>query len=99
MIGQLNVKKKGGVIIIAGLYLITSIIFGLIYYSIRGNNNFKGLDEKSSFIDCLYFSLTTTSTVGYGDISPKSELARLFVILHQITLLSEIVIFVANSFR
>ena len=99
MIGQLNVTKKKGVIIIATLYLITSIIFGLIYYSIRGNNNFKGLDEKSSFIDCLYFSLTTTSTVGYGDISPKSELARLFVILHQITLLSEIVILLANNIR
>ena len=30
-------------------------------------------------LDALYFTMTTFSTVGYGDISPKSEVARALV--------------------
>ena len=82
-------------------YIVTSIVYGYIYYNIRGNDNFSGLDfqstftnsslRKSTFIDCLYFSFTTTSTVGYGDISPKSQLSRIIVMTHQLIILSEIV--------
>ena len=32
-----------------------------------------------SRLDALYFTMTTFSTVGYGDISPKSEVARALV--------------------
>jgi hypothetical protein len=72
-------------------YIVTSIVYGYIYYNIRGHDNFTGLNFQSTFIDCLYFSFTTTSTVGYGDISPKSQLSRIIVITHQLVILSEIV--------
>lgn len=36
----------------------------------------------NALVDPLYFSATTTSTVGYGDLSPKTRLARLVVIVH-----------------
>ena len=42
----------------------------------RDDDNFHGLDKDSSFIDCLYFSFTTSSTVGYGDIAPMTELGQ-----------------------
>ena len=51
-------------------------IFGLAYYwqqqsvrlgSLQGN--FDG-----SLLDCVYFSFTTYSTVGYGDIEPVGHL-------------------------
>ncbi|VDL97305.1 unnamed protein product [Schistocephalus solidus] len=32
-----------------------------------------------SYTDCLYFTLVTMSTVGYGDITPATLLGRLFV--------------------
>lgn len=34
---------------------------------------------KFSFIDSLYFTSTTSATVGYGDIVPKSDKAKFFV--------------------
>ena len=64
--------------------LIICIIFSIIYYVIKSEDNFIGLNDNSTFVDCLYFSLTTASSVGYGDISPKSQLARVFVMFQQI---------------
>ena len=64
--------------------IIICLIFSIIYYVIKSEDNFNGLDNESSFIDCLYFSLTTASSVGYGDISPKSQLAKVFVMFQQL---------------
>lgn len=90
-----NTNKIQKLIIV---YSIIAIIYGFIYFFIKGNNNFNGLTEYSTLIDCLYFSFTTTSTVGYGDISPKSQIAKIIVITHQIILLSEIFyIFIPNK--
>lgn len=36
-------------------------------------------NEPLSVIDTLYFSLVTLTTVGYGDIAPRTELARAIV--------------------
>jgi len=72
-------------------YIFTVLLYAFIYYNIKGNNNFKGLNKDSTFIDCLYFSFTTTSTVGYGDISPKSQLARIVVMTHHLIILSEVI--------
>ena len=51
---------------------------------------FSGIDFRSPTshervidpIPYLYFSVATIATVGYGDIFPKSDLARLLTILH-----------------
>ena len=37
--------------------------------------------EAYNIFDYVYFTLVTMSTVGYGDISPLSEIGRLFVII------------------
>jgi voltage-gated potassium channel len=37
--------------------------------------------DFSSYIDSLYFSLVTLTTVGYGDIVPLTEFARKIVML------------------
>lgn len=36
------------------------------------------IDDEVSFVDVLYFTVVTLTTVGYGDIVPVSESARLF---------------------
>ena len=36
------------------------------------------VDGNISFIDVLYFTAITVTTVGYGDITPVSDQARLF---------------------
>ena len=47
----------------------------------RRDRNFCSLAEPRdlSFIECLYFSIITLSTVGYGDLVPLSPLVRLIV--------------------
>jgi voltage-gated potassium channel len=36
--------------------------------------------EGWSFLDSLYFSVVTLATVGYGDLHPTTDLAKLFTI-------------------
>ena len=40
---------------------------------------FIGETLDLSFTECLYFSIITLSTVGYGDLVPLSPLVRLVV--------------------
>jgi len=66
-------------------YMAVAAIYAKIYYEYR--EQFNGLSDDSSFLDCFYFSFTTFSTVGYGDISPKTNLTKLLVLSQQIILL------------
>ena len=52
-------------------------IFASIIYFLERNINPK----ITSFIDALWWSFSTTSTVGYGDIVPITVLGKLFGIL------------------
>ena len=44
----------------------------------------RSLGDPWRFYDLLYFSFTTVTTVGYGDIAPVSHYARMLSILEQI---------------
>ncbi len=68
--------------------MIVVTIYANIYYKYR--TQFNGLNEKSTYLDCFYFSFTTFSTVGYGDISPKTDLTKIIVMSQQVVLLLDI---------
>ena len=70
-------------------FIILSVIFAGIYMSL-GHEQFNGMDESSNFFDYWYFSFTTFSTVGYGDISPKSGAAKAVVVTQQVILLLDL---------
>lgn len=61
-------------------YSLLVILFASVYTigNSLGAPNFRvaGSLRALTFPESLYFSLTTLSTVGYGDISPASNLAR-----------------------
>ncbi|MBK2123844.1 NAD-binding protein [Fangia hongkongensis] len=64
----------------AQFVVILSFILALLYgvigsYLLR--DEFQGIKDWS---DALYFTVVTYSTVGYGDITPLTEEARLFVV-------------------
>ena len=50
--------------------------FGLLYYSTGSVRDSDGLSHPS-FWDCLYFSVVTVTTTGFGDLRPASHWAQL----------------------
>ncbi|HUO09405.1 MAG TPA: potassium channel family protein [Phycisphaerae bacterium] len=70
-------------------YSLIAMLFGTIYCMqwLASPATFKGLDEHPSrpWADLLYFSFTTLSTVGYGDIIPATSRSRSVVIVEQMT--------------
>ncbi|MEM7771854.1 MAG: ion transporter [Cyanobacteria bacterium P01_E01_bin.6] len=59
------------------LFAIVFVYSGLIYQVEHPVNG----DEFNTFLDALYFAVATMTTVGFGDITPISELGRLLTIL------------------
>lgn len=41
-------------------------------------------------VDAMYFSLTITSTVGFGDYVPKTNIAKFIVSIHMLTLITDL---------
>ncbi|BFV58490.1 potassium channel family protein [Kitasatospora sp. CMC57] len=61
------------------LICLTLVVFASTYYALaRSPGQFNGLRTR---IDALYFTVITMSTVGYGDIAPAGQEARLVVML------------------
>ncbi|RQQ45898.1 potassium channel family protein [Burkholderia stagnalis] len=58
----------------AGLMIV--LVYAAVFFSISDQISF-GEGGLNGPIDCLYFSMVTYSTLGYGDILPKTSLARL----------------------
>jgi voltage-gated potassium channel Kch len=51
------------------------VLFAATYITVDGQQA-NAFTEPLSRTDGLYFTVTTFATVGYGDISPRTELAR-----------------------
>ena len=60
------------------VYLLLGFSFSSLFhivYTLDGQGTFRGM-ENYSRTEFMYFSLTTLTTVGYGDISPINTVAR-----------------------
>jgi voltage-gated potassium channel len=61
------------------------LLSGTIFYSRA---------EGWTLLEALYFSLTTLTTIGIGDLSPTSDWSRIFTILYVLVGLGVLVAFV-----
>lgn len=76
-------RRRSSMPVWADLAWRVGLVFGLIALVLLihwvGRDGLKdNLDDQISFVDVLYFTTVTVTTVGYGDIVPVSPEARLF---------------------
>jgi len=64
-----------------GFLALNVLIFAIIYWAM-GATHLKGMDPGDGFIDYLYFSVVTFTTLGYGDIAPVTVAGRAVLIIH-----------------
>ncbi len=80
--GQVDADRIFGA---ACIYLLLGITFALVYNALE--NHYPGsFDEgKLAMNDLVYFSFATLTTLGYGDISPDSDFARIIAVIEAST--------------
>jgi len=72
------IEKKLELTLLLLLYLLVIFFSATIIYIYEGN----GLNPKiDTFIDAIYWSFITVSTIGYGDITPLSDAGRAATII------------------
>ncbi|MGB3534363.1 MAG: ion transporter [Microcoleaceae cyanobacterium] len=80
----LRIQTQDGVIFARILFTLITIIFifsGLIYQVEHPINP----EIFGTFLDAVYFSVVTMTTVGFGDVTPLSEMGRFLTILMILT--------------
>ena len=74
----------------AGLYVLMAFVFGYLYalleHLLPGSffiNPANNAGDVTSWFDLLYFSFTTLTSVGFGEITPANDHARSLVMIQQ----------------
>jgi hypothetical protein len=80
--------------------IIAILIFSLIYSSISPNN-FKPLnpEDKLTFIDYLFYSVTIQTGVGLPDVTALSDLAKILAGIQQLILMGSAFIIIQLFFK
>jgi len=61
--------------------LVSIFIFSLIYYHLGDRHYNVKSTHKLYYFDGLYLSVVTQSLLGPGDITPRTNIARFFLLL------------------
>jgi hypothetical protein len=99
---QVRIEAVSGVLC---LYVLIGMAFGFIYGAIDnlGGDPFFANGDAASVAHCLYFSLTTLATVGYGDFVARSDLGHTLAVsealIGQIYLVTVVSLIVSNLRR
>ena len=86
MQGKENIIEKNQFRLIA-LSAVLVLIIGTTFYH---------LVEKLSWLNAWYLSVITLTTVGYGDITPKTDVGKLFTTLYVLVGIGIIVAFTST---
>lgn len=96
MTNMFRAKKVTPDMIVGGIsiYLLVGIMWSLIYILLTTFN--EGAVQFTGEASMMYFSFTTLTTLGYGDIVPQSELARVLTGLEAVFGQIYLAVFVAR---
>jgi Ion channel len=100
--GQVRLEAVFGVL---SLYMLVGMAFGFIYGAIDrfGGDPFFAGGQPATVSHCLYFSLTTLATVGYGDFVARTDVGHTLsvseALLGQIYLVTVVSLIVSNLGR
>lgn len=97
--GQVRVQAVMGVLV---FYLLLGMLFAFVYGAIDrlGGDPFFANDQSATLSHCLYFSFTTLTTVGYGDLTARTNLGHTLAVIEaligQIYLVTVVATIVGN---
>jgi len=100
--GQVRLPAVAGVL---SLYMLIGMAFAFTYGAIDrfGDDPFFADDRIATLSNCLYFSFTTLTTVGYGDFVAATELGHTLAVFEmligQIYLVTIVSLIVSNLGR
>ena len=90
---------------VLSVYILLGMFFAFLFGSIDrlGGNPFFAGGQPATVAQCLYFSFTTLTTVGYGDLTARTNLGHTLsvseALLGQIYLVTVVSLIVANLGR
>jgi voltage-gated potassium channel len=58
------------------------VLVYLVVFLLLSGTAFYSIVEGWSPLDAFYFSVTTLTTVGFGDLAPKTALGKLYTVLY-----------------
>jgi voltage-gated potassium channel len=93
-----KIKNEDTLILTRIFFTILSIIFifsGLIYQI----EHIANPRQFNTFLDAVYFSVVTMTTVGYGDMTPASEGGKLLTVLMILTGIALIPVQLGEAFQ
>jgi len=74
-------------------HLLSIVLFGLLYFFfeshfIRDANYSVNKNNRPEVIDCLFLATTIQAGVGYSDLYPMTNVAKMFLIIQQFLMIS-----------
>ncbi len=81
------ISLKRTIILLSLNYIQLNFVFSLLYIGF-------GLINKQTLINAVYFSFITSTTLGYGDISPINSSGKVITIFHVFLMLMFVMFFI-----
>jgi hypothetical protein len=85
---------KGGI----SIYFLLGFLWALLYMILLtfNPNALASVEKETASFDCYYYSFTTLTTLGYGDVTPVIKYAKILSIMEAVTGPVYLAIFVAQ---